>query len=214
MTATPVTAWDRDALLGPVAAVAPTLLGAVLSGRGVVARVVEVEAYAEDDPASHSARGPTAANASMFGSPGRLYVYLSHGLHHCVNVSVGPVGRGDAVLVRAVEVLDGRRTAVARRGGRGERDPRLLAGGPGRVGQVLGATRADDGASLLGGGPLTLGHGPGPGTDEVRSGPRVGVRLGADRPWRWWLAAVPAVSTYRRHPDAPPTRQPRGTDDG
>lgn len=176
----------------------------LLATRDLTARIVEVEAYAQDDPASHAARGRTAANATMFGPPGHLYVYLSHGLHHCANVSTGEEGRGEAVLVRAVEVLAGRDVALGRRGGRGRADPRTLGGGPGRVGQVLGVTREDDGTSVLGGGPVRL-LAPVGGVDApVRSGPRVGVRYAADRPWRWWLADSPAVSAYRRHPAAPP----------
>lgn len=198
---------DRAVLVGPVDDVAPRLLGVLLVAGGVVGRVVEVEAYDEEDPASHSSRGRTPGNATMFGRAGHLYVYLSHGLHHCANVVVGDEGRGAAVLLRAAAVVDGRATALARRGGRGADDPRLLAGGPGRLGAAFGLTRADDGVDLVavgGGGPALL-------TDDrrvgrLRRGPRVGVRLAADRPRRWWVDDHPAVSAYRRHPLAPPPR--------
>lgn len=191
----------RAALAGPVEEVAPTLLGTLLVAAGVVGRIVEVEAYDEHDPASHSARGRTAANATMFGPPGHLYVYLSHGIHHCGNVVVSPEGRGAAVLVRSVEVETGRDLALARRSGRGATDARLLAGGPGRVGEVLALRRDHDGHDLLGGvGPMLLSDGAPRGT--VGRGPRVGVRLAADVPWRWWLRGSRAVSRYRRHPRA------------
>lgn len=195
---------DRAALEGDVDAVAPRLLGTVLSSRGVRGRIVEVEAYDEDDPASHTARGRTDGNATMFGPAGHLYVYLSHGLHHCANVVVGPAGVGAAVLIRAVEVVAGADTAIERRGGRGRDDARVLAGGPGRLGQALALTRADDGRDLLGDrhGPRLLDDGWRPAA--VSRGPRVGVRLAPDVPWRWWVTSSPAVSRYRRHPGAGP----------
>ena len=181
--------------------VAPSLLGLLLEANGVVGRIVEVEAYREDDPASHSHRGRTGANGTMFGPAGLLYVYLSHGLHHCANVVVGPAGVGAAVLVRAVEVVEGRDVAIARRG-RGSDDPRVLGGGPGRVGQLLGLSREHDGHDLLGpeAGPRLLDDGHAVG--RIASGPRVGVRLGADAAWRWWVDGSAAVSRYRRHPGA------------
>ena len=96
-----------ERLLGPVEQVAPGLLGLLLVGRGLVARIVEVEGYDQDDPASHTHHGRSAANATMFGPPGRLYVYLSHGLHHCGNVAIGAEGDGSAVLLRALAVEHG-----------------------------------------------------------------------------------------------------------
>jgi DNA-3-methyladenine glycosylase len=198
--------FPRAALLGPAPDVAAGLLGAALVGPGVRLMIVEVEAYGPDDPASHAARGPTPRCATMFGPPGHLYAYVSHGIHVCANVSTGAEGHGAAVLLRAARVLEGHDTAVGRRGGRGVDEPRLLAGGPGRLGQVLGLGREDDGVDLCGGqGPLQLRGtvGPPP-TAVVRRGPRVGVRRAADRPWRLHLDGEPAVSRYRRHPGAPP----------
>lgn len=184
-------------LLGPVAEVAPRLLGAELRRGGVAGRIVEVEAYGgSDDPASHAHRGETARNRVMFGPAGRLYCYLSHGIHVCANVGVGHRGEPAAVLIRAVEVLEGRDLVRARRGPTvSESD---LARGPGRLTRALDIGLADDGTDLERG-PVTL-H-PGPPPADVASGPRVGVRRAADRPWRFWLPGA-LVSSPRRHPRA------------
>jgi DNA-3-methyladenine glycosylase len=194
--------WD---LSGPVAQVAPTLLGAVLrhtdSEIGPVAvRITEVEAYdGAEDPASHAYRGKTARNAVMFGPAGRLYVYFSYGLHWAANVVCGPEGTASGALLRAGEVVGGLDLARARRGAVADRD---LARGPARLCQALGIEAVHRGADLLGGGPLML-ECPGRRPDVVRSGPRVGVSAEADRPWRFWIAGDPYVSDYRRSPRAP-----------
>ena len=204
---------ERDALARPVDVFAPALLGSLLACRGVLGRVVEVEAYDESDPASHTHGGRTPSNATMFGPAGHLYVYVSHGIHLCANVVAGPAGAGEAVLLRAVEVVAGRGVALQRRSGRGADDARLLAGGPGRLGQAFGLRREDDGTDLLR--PAVADVRPGAAPDdgprllsdywsppEVGTGPRVGVRLAADAHRRWWVAGSPAVSRYRRHPRA------------
>ena len=192
----------REDLVGPAPAVAPRLLGARLVGRGVVARIVEVEAYGPDDPASHAVRGRTPANRTMFAAAGHLYVYVSYGVHHLGNVVVGPTGTGAAVLLRAVEVVAGEEVARARRGADGPRSARWLAGGPGRLGQVLDLrTDRDDGLDLLDeDAPLVLC--PGEEVGDVASGPRVGVSGAPDVPWRFWVAGHPAVSRYTRSPRA------------
>jgi DNA-3-methyladenine glycosylase len=200
--------FPAAALSGDVEAAARALLGALLvrrepDGRTVV-RIVETEAYREDDPASHSARGRTPGNAVMFGPPGRAYVYFTYGMHHCVNVVTGGEGRGEAVLLRAGIVLEGQEHVRARRGS--NRRGRDLLGGPGRLAQGLAIDRGLDGADLLAdGAPLGLARdGWRPSPDEVVAGPRVGVRNAADRPWRFHLADVPEVSRYSRHPRAAP----------
>ena len=183
-------------LRAPVLEVAPRLLGGVLrhdSADGPVAvRLTEVEAYAgPDDPGSHAYRGRTPRNAVMFGPPAHLYVYFTYGMHFCCNVVVGGEGDPAAVLLRAGEVVEGRELARARRGS-GDRD---LARGPARLCQALALDRAHDGADLVAG-PVTLTP-PGRPAGDVRTGPRVGLRLAAERPWRFWLPDEPTVSVYR-----------------
>jgi DNA-3-methyladenine glycosylase len=188
----------------PVAA-AHRLLGATLTSRGVRAIVVEVEAYGGvpdgpwPDAAAHSYRGRNPRNAVMFGPPGRLYTYRSHGIHVCANVSCAPDGTAAAVLLRAAALEEGTDVARARRGElvRGA----ALARGPGNLCSALGITMDDNGIDLFEpDGPVTL---------ELNApltavtGPRVGVSKAADRPWRLWLAGRPEVSAYRRSPRAP-----------
>lgn len=179
-------------LSGPVLEVAPRLLGAVLRHGEVAVRVTEVEAYdGPRDPGSHAYRGPTARNRVMFGPPGRLYVYFTYGMHHCCNVVTGDEGDPAAVLVRAGEVVAGRATARERRGDVRDRD---LARGPARLCRALGIGLEHDGVDL-GHGPLVLE--PGERVARYDTGPRVGLRCAADRPWRFWIPGEPTVSAYR-----------------
>jgi DNA-3-methyladenine glycosylase len=188
--------WD---LTGPVAEVAPTLLGAVLRHGAVAVRLTEVEAYdGGSDPASHAYRGRTARNAVMFGPPGHLYVYFSYGMHWAANLICGPDGLASGVLLRSGEVVEGLEVARERRGSARDRD---LARGPGRLTQALGIKAEHKGAYLLDGGPLRLEPGPPP--ETVLAGPRVGVSVEADRPWRFWEADSRFVSDYKRSPRAP-----------
>jgi DNA-3-methyladenine glycosylase len=192
-----VPGWP-DLLLRQAPEVAPRLLGARLTHGGVTVRLTEVEAYdGENDPASHAYRGPTARNDVMFGPPGRLYVYFSYGMHWCANVVCGPEGTASAVLLRAGEVVDGVSTARVRRG---DRPDEALARGPANLTQALGIDRSQDGLELDG--LLVLPPDPVP-TEDVLSGPRVGVSLAHDVPWRFWLRGDRSVSAYRRSPRAP-----------
>jgi DNA-3-methyladenine glycosylase len=201
--------------------VAPRLLGAVLTtvvdGEEVAVRLTEVEAYHGrgtgdvPDPGSHARMGPTARNATMWGEPGHLYVYLSHGIHSCVNVVCGPEGVAGGVLLRAGEVVRGAdaatRRRLARRGVvRFERD---LARGPGRLGDAVGLRHPQhDGIDAIDGLPragavarLELADEPG----SVASGPRVGVAGVAGTaafPWRFWVPGDPTVSPFRWGRDA------------
>jgi DNA-3-methyladenine glycosylase len=190
-----------DALVGDVLEVAPRLLDSVLRHGEVAVRITEVEAYdGPNDPGSHSYRGRTDRNAVMFGPPGRLYVYFTYGMHYCCNLVVGPEGVPSAVLLRAGEVVDGVDVARERRGGSSDRD---LARGPARLCQALGIDLTHNGADLAAG-PLTL-DGLGTYAGPVGTGPRVGLRLAGDRPWRFWVDGDRTVSTYR--PAVPRTRR-------
>jgi DNA-3-methyladenine glycosylase len=162
--------------------VAPALIGAKLLVDGVGGRIVEVEAYDGEDPASHGFRGLTERNRSMFGPPGRAYVYRSYGIHWCLNLVCGGEGVAEAVLVRALEPTDGLDVMRARRG---VDDDRLLCAGPGRLCQALGITRDHDG--------LPLDEPPFAVTAadaslEVVRGPRIGITHAAELPWRYALA--------------------------
>lgn len=154
---------------------APRLLGATLTVRGCAGRITETEAYAPDDPASHSFPGLTARNRSMFGPPGHAYVYRIYGLHWCLNV----VGlSGHAVLIRALDPVSGLDLMQARRGA-----GRPLCAGPGMVAQALGITGADDGRAF---GPGDFRLDPVP-PAEWLTGTRIGITRAAEVPWRFGL---------------------------
>jgi DNA-3-methyladenine glycosylase len=169
----------EDLLAGGVHDVARGLLGWTILRDGVGGRIVEVEAYAPDDPASHSFRGRTPRNGSMFASPGTLYVYRSYGIHWCANVACEPEGTGAAVLLRALEPSAGLAEMRERRGVDDERD---LCSGPGKLTQALGITSADDGL-VLGRPPFAL-EPPDRAPDVLRT-PRIGITKAADLPWRY-----------------------------
>jgi DNA-3-methyladenine glycosylase len=174
---------ERSLLTGDAPDVAPWLLGKVLRAGACSGRIVEVEAYTAADPASHSHRGPTVRNTSMFGPAGTLYVYLSYGIHHCANVVTGADGDGQAVLVRAVAPLSGVGEMRRRRGSVPER---RLADGPGKLCQAFGLDRRHDGIDLCAsdGAIQLLDDGTPPPSDPV-IGPRIGISLAADVAWRW-----------------------------
>ena len=162
--------------------VAPELIGAELYVDGVGGEIVEVEAYDHEDPAAHGYRGRTERNASMFGPPGRAYVYRSYGIHWCVNLVCEDEGSAAAVLLRALEPTHGLDEMRRRRG---LDDPRLLCSGPGRLCQALGITRQHDGLPLDEA-PFELE--PPAEKPEIATGPRIGISRAADRPWRYTLA--------------------------
>lgn len=162
----------------PPDVVAEDIIGCEISFDGAGGVVVEAEAYGQDDPASHSHRGPTPRCQAMFGAPGTLYVYLIHGIHWCLNLVTEGEGRGAAVLIRAIEPTHGLGAMRARRG---VADDRLLCAGPGRLTQALGITGALDG---LGVGAAGLHVGRRRGTVEVARVPRIGISKATDLPWR------------------------------
>lgn len=180
----------------PAVEVAPALLGNVLvravrGGRRIAARIVETEAYEEGDPASHSFRGKTARNAVMFGPSGHLYMYFTYGLHFCANVVTGEMGEGSAVLLRAAEPLEGL-DLMARR--RGVPEPGLLCSGPARLAQAFGLDLRHDGLDLAGGGTVWVERGTPIPAERIAGGPRVGIRYGTERPWRFLATGNPYLS--------------------
>lgn len=196
----------------PTLRVARDLLGRVLvheTPAGLVAgRIVEVEAYlGVHDGAAHTFGGRrTARNESMWGPGGRVYVYFTYGMHHCVNVVTGEAGRPEAVLLRALVPLEGEDGMRARRGVGPDVPAWRLARGPGNLCRAMGIDRALDGADLRSS-PLRLLPGdPVPGR-LVSRGPRIGVAYAGDdalRPYRFWIRDEPAVSAARRDPVASP----------
>jgi DNA-3-methyladenine glycosylase len=194
-----MTRLPRRSFARPATEVAPELLGHVLArrlpGGGVLrARIVETEAYEQDDPASHAYRGPTSRVRVMFGPPGHLYVYFTYGMHHCMNVVTGPDGTGSAVLLRAAEPLEGMDHMSIRRSTDRVRD---LCRGPARLAQAFDVDRSLDGADLVRGSEIWIERDPAAVAATIRCGPRVGIRVGIDLPWRFWIDG-PWVSVSRR----------------
>jgi DNA-3-methyladenine glycosylase len=168
--------------------VARQLIGVTLLVDGIGGRIVETEAYDREDPASHSFSGPTPRNISMFGPPGRSYVYRSYGIHWCLNFVCRESGHGAGVLIRALEPTTGIDRMRQRRG---MEDVRLLCSGPGRLCQALGVTREHNDMPLDAP-PFELL--PAPNALDVISGPRIGISKAIDVPWRFGLADSRFVS--------------------
>jgi DNA-3-methyladenine glycosylase len=177
-----LTALTRDFFARSVHELAPELVGCTLLVDGVGGRIVELEAYAPDDAASHSFRGPTPRNRAMFGPSGHAYVYRSYGVHWCLNLVCGSEGRAEAVLLRALEPTSGVERMRERRKLDSER---LLCAGPGRLCQALGVTAAHDGLPLDRP-PFELRAAEQ--AVEVARGRRVGITRATELPWRYGLA--------------------------
>jgi DNA-3-methyladenine glycosylase len=189
----------RSFFARPSPEVGPDLLGRILvrrvgDGTLLTARIVEAEAYQEDDPASHSFRGRTNRTEVMFGPPGHAYVYFTYGMHHCMNVVTGSTGEGSAVLLRAAEPLEGLEEMSRRRG---TNDPRALCSGPGRLCQALGIDRAENGLDLVPGRRLWLLEGAPVARSKMSVGSRVGITSGTERPWRFSVRGDRFVSRAR-----------------
>jgi DNA-3-methyladenine glycosylase len=183
----------------PSPVLARALLGRLLvhdraDGR-VSGRIVEVEAYrGERDPASHAYRGVTPRNRVMFGRAGHAYVYFTYGMHHCVNVVAGSEGVAEAVLVRALAPRHG---VDLMRSRRGDVPWERLARGPGCVAAALGLDRKDDGADLVGGALWVSDLAPAREGRRIVATPRIGIRAGVERRWRFVLEGHPCASGPR-----------------
>lgn len=193
----------------PTLTVARDLLGKLLVHRtpdGVTSgTIVEVEAYiGEDDPACHAAPGPTRRNAPLYGEPGHAYVYFNYGMHDMFNVVAEPKGKPAAILVRALEPVDGIALMQARRAKAGKGRERKaarpiavhdLCRGPGNLARAMGITLADNRADLTG--PDLFIDDCGLAAGKIARSPRIGIRVGVERPWRFYVARSPAVSGPR-----------------
>lgn len=180
----------------PSPVVARELIGKVLvhrTPRGIRSgRIVEVEAYrGRHDPASHAFRGPTPRSAVMFGPAGHLYVYFTYGMHHCVNFVCEPEGSAGAVLVRALEPLRG---IDAMRRSRGTTEFARLARGPGCVTQALAVDLRHDGLDLSSSAVWVANTLRPAYSARILCGSRIGIRVGVERRWRYWVAGHPCVS--------------------
>lgn len=186
-------ALNRPFYERPAPLVAGGLIGKIFSYGALSGRIVEVEAYDEKEPASHGFTGPRPGNATLFGPPGRLEVYLSYGVNYLANVVCQPVGVGSGVLIRALEPLAGIATMRANRGYPQAPDHRLCSG-PGRLCKALGLTRADNDTDLVVGKVRIL-------DDDVAlpydRSHRIGVSAGQDLDWRFYVPNNPSVSGPR-----------------
>ena len=188
----------------PAVEVAPDLLGRVLvrilpGGRRLSGRIVEAEAYEPGDPASHGFRRETARNRTMFGSAGHLYVYFTYGNHWMLNIVTRRTGEPSAVLLRALEPIEG---LDAMRAARGRTDAVGLCSGPGKLAQALSVDRTADGVDLVRGDVLWLEAGAPVDPAEVVVGPRVGLTVGVDEPWRFLERGSGFVSKGRPGPSS------------
>jgi DNA-3-methyladenine glycosylase len=200
----------------PTLDVARDLLGKVLvhERRGVrtSGAIVELEAYiGEDDPACHAAPGPTRRNAPMYGEPGHAYVYLNYGIHWMMNIVTEAKGSPAAVLIRALAPIDGLETMRRRRGvAAGDHE---LCRGPGNLTKAMRITLIENAADLLG--PRLYLEDRGLDIGAVEWGPRIGINVGREHPWRAWVSAHPAVSRGPgRRGARPPARFPAGAGAG
>ena len=194
-----------DFLENPSDVAAPLLLGCTLTRtitlngekHKLVARIVETEAYDQDDPASHAFGGPSERNAAMFGPAGHLYVYVSYGMHHCCNVVCGPEGFGSGCLVRAVEPLEGVEVMrELREAGRAYKHPLKLhdlTNGPGKVCAALGIDKGLYGHDLTNE-PLVLGFAPLLPGETMGCSPRVGISKNANAQKRFFIEGNAFVS--------------------
>jgi len=195
-------ALGADFYARPVLEVARDLIGCTVEHAGVAGVIVETEAYHESEPACHAFVGLTPRTSTLFGPPGRAYVYLSYGIHALLNAVCEPEGVGAAVLIRALQPTAGvermrlRRLSAAGTTGRPSSDEHLCSG-PGKLTQALGVSLPDNDSDLSSGGvhirPATTGwRGP-----AIVAGPRIGISRAVELPWRFCVAGNPHVSRPR-----------------
>ncbi len=182
-----------------------SLLGSLIvrdfdDGTRIVARIVETEAYDQTDPASHTYHGRSQRNRAMFGPARHAYIYVSHGIHHCMNVTAGPDGFGAGALVRAAQVVEGVPAAIRNRGGR---DGKALANGPAKLCQALRI-----GMDLYGHDldqpPLRVVDAPLRDGERIVCSPRIGISKAVERRRRYFIDADPCVSASPFNRDAQP----------
>jgi len=181
-------------LAGPAEQMAVRLLGCLfireLDGQQLVGRIVETEAYDQHDAASHSYKGQTPRTDVMFGPAGHLYVYFTYGMHYCCNIVTGPVGHGSAVLIRALEPLEGLDLMKTNRSGRGGE---ALTNGPAKLCQAFAINKTMNGHDLQTA-PLQLVMEPPLAPDNIVQTTRIGISRAADVPWRFYVKDNPFVS--------------------
>ena len=154
----------------------------------MVGRIVETEAYTDDDPSSHAYRGETPRNRSMFEGVGTIYVYFTYGMHYCMNIVTGKKGEGQAVLIRALEPLEGLEIMEANRG---TKDVFNLTNGPAKLTQAFGINKSFDGLHV-GKGPISLEYAPH--DEDIITTTRIGIKQATDLKRRFYLANNSYVS--------------------
>jgi len=200
MTSDPITVLPRSFFERPTLTVAKDLLGKLLVHRtpagAAAGMIVETEAYiGEGDPACHAAPGPTTRNAPLYGVPGIAYVYLNYGIHYLVNAVTESEGSPAAVLIRALEPIEGIDLMMRRRrDGRPDVESNLCRG-PGNLTQALGITLAENRLDLTSSRLSIEDRGLTP--QRVAWGRRIGIRHATERPWRCWIDGHPCVSGPR-----------------
>jgi DNA-3-methyladenine glycosylase len=167
---------------------APLLLGCYLtretSAGRLVLKIVETEAYHQDDPASHSFRGLTPRTAPMFQAGGHIYVYFTYGMHYALNIVTGREGEGEGVLIRAGQPLEGIEQMKANRG---QEDIKDLASGPGKLAQALGIFDTSLSGKILNKSSILLEEGDNVPAGDIIASPRIGITKAADMPWRFFI---------------------------
>lgn len=170
------------------------LLGCYLVSKSkdgeIIGKIAETEAYLKDDPAAHSFAGKTKRNEVMFGPSGRAYVYFTYGMHYCFNVVTEKEGKGEAVLIRALEPIEGLELMKKRRK---TADKRNLCSGPAKLTQALGITKEHNGIDLMGG-ELQLCLGEKINRENIIQTTRIGISKGENLPYRFFIKDNPFVS--------------------